>query len=290
MIPEITAVKEIIKANSTAVYQDAAQPSIRVVGKALAQCASLFATPAGRMAEIFEKNIHRYIDKLEGLKEEDIVSPDTRILVPVLEKMRFIDEEEVANYYAEILATASKREHASKVMITFIEILNRLTADEIRILEYINSPENTIITPEFTDEELEQYGLPREIRGVKEIHLGGSLPVIDVKIVTEGKKGYSTHLENFCCLEVKLKLKASENVPSYFNNLISLGLLERKFGTSFAVEKIYDHLEKHSSIESAKSKLEETQKFEFGRGRIELTALARRLLELSSSKYRSEKG
>jgi len=50
MSPEIEAVKEIVKANATAVYEDSAQPSVRVLGKTLAQCTSLFATPVGRMA------------------------------------------------------------------------------------------------------------------------------------------------------------------------------------------------------------------------------------------------
>ncbi|MBL7045619.1 MAG: hypothetical protein ISR99_01115 [Parcubacteria group bacterium] len=102
---------EIIKANTEEVYKDSAQPSVRVIGKSLAQCVSLFTTPVGRMAEIFETNIHRYIDKLDGLKEEELVAPDTRVLVPILEKMRFTDQEKVADYYAEILATASKKEH-----------------------------------------------------------------------------------------------------------------------------------------------------------------------------------
>lgn len=102
-------IKEITKANAEALYEDAAKPSIRVVGKSLAQCVALFSRPVGRMAEIFEKNIHRYLDKLEGIKEEDLIEPNTRILVPILEKMRFTDEEKVADYYAEILATASKK-------------------------------------------------------------------------------------------------------------------------------------------------------------------------------------
>lgn len=115
MLPEIIAVKEITKANATALYQDAAQPSIRVVGKTLAQCTSLFATPVGRIAEIFEKNLHKYIDRLEGFEEKELVPPDPRILVPILERLRYTDDEMVSDYYAQILATASTVEHAKKV-------------------------------------------------------------------------------------------------------------------------------------------------------------------------------
>jgi len=145
MLGEINVIKEIVKANATAVYQDAAQPSIRVVGKTLAQCTSLFTTPIGRIAQIFEKNLHKYIDRLEGLKEHEITSPDTRILVPILERLRYTDDEVVSDYYAQILATASTTEHAKKVSVAFIEILNRLCADELRILEFINSSENKLL-------------------------------------------------------------------------------------------------------------------------------------------------
>jgi len=109
MTLENEVIKEIVSANAEAMYNDAAQPSVRVVGKALAQCVSLFVTPAGKVAEILEKNLNKYIDKLGKLKEEEIVSPNTRILVPILERMRYTDDELVSDYYAQILATASTR-------------------------------------------------------------------------------------------------------------------------------------------------------------------------------------
>ncbi len=281
MIEEAKAVKEIIKANATALYQDAAQPSIRVVGKSLAQCVSLFATPVGRMAEIFEKNLHRYLDKLDGLKEEELVAPDTRVLVPILEKMRFTDEEKVAEYYAEILATATRKEHAGKVMLTFIEILNRLTADEIKILEFINSPVNKVLIPELTEEELREFDLPK---GTIELNIKGSLPVIDINSVTEGKKGYRTLLKNFSCLREIVSLDYPANLGSYVDNMISLGLLEKKFGLTFAIEKIYHHLENHKSIQAIKTTLKPEQKLNFDHGRIDTTDLGKKLLDLCSQR------
>ncbi|MFA5997792.1 MAG: DUF4393 domain-containing protein [Candidatus Paceibacterota bacterium] len=281
MLEEANAVKEIVKANATAVYQDAAQPSIRVVGKSLAQCVSLFASPVGRMAQIFEKNIHLYLDKLEGLKEEDLVSPDTRILVPILEKMRFTDEEKVADYYAEILATASKKEHASKVLITFIEILNRLTADEIKILEYINSPSNRVVIPEPTDAEIAQHGLEK---GTRDVVITGSLPVMEIQRTVEGQTGYKVIAKNFNCLPEVVKLGASANLDAYIDNMISLGLIERQPNFVFAVDKIYHHLENNPRAIAIKDLIETDQKIKakFQHGRIDITYLGKKLLSLCS--------
>ena len=281
MLEEITAVKEIVKANAAAVYQDAAQPSIRVVGKSLAQCVSLFASPVGRMAEIFEKNIHLYLNKLEGLKEEDLVSPDTRILVPILEKMRFTDEEKVADYYAEILATASRKEHAGKVLITFIEILNRLTADEIKILEYINSPSNRVEIPEPTEAEIAQHGLEK---GTRIVVIAGSLPVMEIQRTVEGQTGYKVIEKNYNCLSEVVELSTSTNLDAYIDNMISLGLIERKPNFVFAIDKIYYHLENSPRAIATKKLIETDQKIKtnFQHGRIDITDLGKKLLSLCS--------
>ena len=280
-IPFINAATEIVKANTTALYQDAAQPSVRVVGKSLAQCTSLFVTPIGRMAEIFEKNIQKYLDKLEGLKEDQLVSPDTRILVPVLEKMRFTSEEKVAEYYAEILATASKKETASKVMVTFIEILNRLSADEIKILEFINSANNFVTVEDFTENEISTYDLSKD---TDKLTLMGSLPVVDVNLHTTGKTGYRTLVRNFNYIREKISLDYPSNLEPYLDNMVSLGLLEREFSRTFAIGKIYGCLEKHITIEKMKEDLGSNQRIELGRGRLDVTDLGKKLLILCSPK------
>lgn len=281
MLEEAKAIKEIVKANAAAVYQDSAQPSIRVIGKSLAQCTSLFATPVGRMAEIFEKNIHRYIDKLDGLREEELVSPDTRILVPILEKMRFTDEEKVADYYAEILATASKKEHANKVLVTFIEILNRLSADEIMILEYINSPSNKVMIPEMSVEELAQHGMEK---GTTILNITGSIPVVEIQRTVEGQTGYRVIEKNFSDLAEKIKLNTSSNLDAYIDNMVSLGLIEKKPNFQFAIDKIYHNLENHAAIVSLKERLASDPKIKvvLQRGRIDITDLGNKLLALCS--------
>jgi hypothetical protein len=280
---EEVVVKEIVNANAEAVYKDSVQPSVRVLGKSLAQCISLFATPVGRTAEILEKNIHRYLDRLEGLKEEDLVSPDTRVLVPILEKMRFIDEEKVADYYAKILATASLKEHSSKVMVTFIEILNRLTSDEISILEYINSDHNKVEIPELTELEIKQHGLSKEIKFISTF---GSFPVLDVKIKNEGLTGYKILQKNFNNLTNTIEFTSPENIDSYIDNMTSLGLIERIHDFRFALDKVYSQLENHPNIISLKKVIESEpgKKVEFNRGRIDITGLGEKLLLICSNK------
>lgn len=274
-------IKEIAKANAEALYKDAAKPSIRVIGKSLAQCAALFSRPVGRMAEIFEKNIHRYLDKLEGLDESMIVSPNIRVLVPILEKMRFTDEDKVADYYAEILATASKKEHSSKVLVTFIEILNRLTADEIKILEYINSTSNIVEIPELTDAEVTDHGLPKD---TKLLSITGSFPISDIRRSIEGQTGYRVLKKNLSYFTEKIKFDSPENIDSYIDNMISLGLIEKKHNFKFAIDKIYHRHGNHPDFLKFKLEAESDPKIKITleHGRIDITDLGNKLLALCS--------
>ncbi len=273
MLEEITAVKEIVRANATAVYKDAAQPSVRVVGKTLAQCTSLFATPVGRIAEIFEKNIHKYLDKLDGLKEKDIISPETRILVPVLERLRYTDDEMVADYYAQILATASIAENAKRVSVAFIEILNRLCADELKILEFINSSNNS---PFIENEKCKKYKLESK----------GSLPVVNVYI-TQKDGGYIIVVKNLTYLLQMVRIDFPTNFNIYLDNMFALGLLLKPAFVSAHDKNIYKHIKKDSIsiIKQVESRLLEGQSIGYEEGKIEITDLGKQLLSVASKNY-----
>lgn len=245
-------IKEIIQANATEVYKDSVQPSLRVIGKSLSQCIALFSTPVGRIAEILEKNIHKYLDKLDGLDDDDLVSPDTRILVPILEKMRYIEDENVSDYYAEILATASRKETRGKVMLSFIEILNRVTSDEIKIIEYICANK-------------------------------GGVPTIDINIETQNETGYNAVEKNFNSIATKLSLLFPENIKSYLDNLISLGLLESPYGVYFTNKDRYEELKRNKRIDEINSNISSVQKVTFEEGIIRATDLCIRLVSIKES-------
>ncbi len=274
-------VKEIVNATVVDIYKDAAQPSLRVLGESLAQVVSLFAKPLGRTAEILEGNILKYLSKLEGISESDLVQPNIRIIVPVLEKMRYTEDEVVANYYAEILAAASKKDTHGKILLSFIEILNRLSSDEIRILEYINSPKNFVIINgnHLSEVDKTQFGI---LNNHSRWPLGTAIPIIDVKIEYEKKSGYFIALNNFTLLSEKVKLEFPLNVELYVDNLVSLGLVKIQFGIAFAFKAVYDELKEHVVVKSVEKELKQEEKISFVESRLELTNLCLSLLALCS--------
>ncbi|MDD3663135.1 MAG: Abi-alpha family protein, partial [Candidatus Pacebacteria bacterium] len=262
--------KEIIKANAVAFYQDSAQPSVRILGKTLAQCVSLFATPIGRMVEIFENNLSKYIDKLDGLSVDLIKLPETRIFIPILEKLRYTDDEVVSNYYAQILATASTKEELSKVSVAFIEILNRMCADEIKMLEFINSNNNSILLNGKNGEN-------------NLITFNGDLPVVDVKIKLPNS-GYILIQKNLSYLEERKVIKHFSNYNMYLDNMFALGLLAKPAFVSLQDESVYEFIKRSSAVEKIKKSLRDGQVIDFQKGKIETTELGKRLLDVASSK------
>ena len=272
MSTDIEIIKNIVTANSIAVYEDAAQPAVRVLGKTLAQCVSLFATPIGRVAEISEKNIHRYLDKLKGLTEDQITNPDTRILVPILEKMRYTDDELVADYYAQILATASTTESAKLVSVAFIEILNRLSADELKMIEYINSPTNSL-TLKKDDDTTYLLGLE------------GTLPVINVHI-QRNTGGYYVAIKNLSYILNVIKLDSPSNYNLYIDNMVALGIMIKPFGTSSNDKNVYKFIKglQAEEINKIQSSLDTEHTIDFSEARIELTDLGHQLIRVGSSK------
>jgi len=270
MYEPINLTKEIVQANAKDIYKDAAQPSIRVVGQSLAQCVSLFAKPVGKIAEIMEANIMKYLNKLNDYTQEQIKSPDVRILVPILEKFRYIEDDYVADYYAEILAKASLVENANQVIVSFIEILNRLCADELKILEFINSDDNIFIYKNKEGEE-------------EKMSFKGVLPVIDVR-VKQKNGGHIETLQNLSYLEDHVQLTCIINYNLYIDNLISLGLIKKPSLVKVLNDFHYSYLKENNSIQKLKNNLQEGQSLEFVEGRLALTSLGESLLSISLKK------
>lgn len=264
-------IKGIIVANGEDVYKDAAQPSLRIVGKTLSQCVSLFVSPIGRMAEILENNLNKYIDRLGNLKEEEIVSPNVRILVPVLEKLRYIDDEIVADYYIQILTAASSKENYKKVMISYIAILDRLCSDEIKIFEFINSFNNYFT---LTDKEKEEKGVSSKI-----VYLDGDIPVIDVKINEKIGPGYNLVFQNFSNISNMLELQESKNIGIYLDNMISLGILKR-INKRLLGENVYKPIKGNEEIKKIEGNIKDGRKISFEEGIVTTTDLGKKLLEL----------
>ena len=155
-------------------------------------------------------------EKLSKISPENIVSPQPRVAVPTLQNASLAEEEEIREFYAELLAKSMNRVVKNSVHPGFIEIIKQLSPDEAKILRYFST--HTIIptvTLRFEDEK------------------GGGIEIV-------------THFSNVGELA---KCEEPFAFQVYFDNLIRLGLLEAspQFA-SMTDKRLYEPLKNHPAL------------------------------------------
>lgn len=125
-------------------YTDLAQPSVKKISLALETIFDLSNTillPVKLLNEkskiIFKNNINKYSDKIRNIKDEDICKVPPEIGIPIIEKFTYITTEKIQELFATLLAKASSTKTINQAHPGFVHIINRLSADEATILNYL---------------------------------------------------------------------------------------------------------------------------------------------------------
>ncbi|MDT0685235.1 DUF4393 domain-containing protein [Autumnicola psychrophila] len=146
----------------------------------------------------FENNLKKYEEKLEKVPEEEITPVPTEISNPILDRFSYVSNKELSDAFVKLLASASSSKKAKDAHPGFIQIIDRISPDEARILKYLA----TAI----------------------------AIPVVDIKHHNnpDNSTQYRLVIKGETGLKQKLILNWPDNLPIYFNNLESLGLISRK--------------------------------------------------------------
>ena len=212
-------------------------PATKQVGMALGNTLGLIntATLPFRFINVYsQENFKRFADKVKYIPEEKIKEVEPEIAIPLIEKLSYTSNSDLAEAYANLLAKASNKDDVDLVHPGFINKINSMAPDEIRILEYLKD-KNDIEYIFFRVKNDQQ---------------------------TKWNLGYKlTGLENIFGL-------TSEKIQIHIENLISLNILEDKEGVWFNVEDGYNkliELYKDTEIEY-KNFIEANE--HYGKGRI----------------------
>lgn len=212
-------------------------PAAEQAGKAIGNIIGLINTmtlPA-KFANVWaERNFEKYAEKLKDIPKENIKEVEPEIGIPLIDKLSYTSNNDLAEAYANLLAKASNKDDVDLVHPGFINKINSMAPDEIRILEYLKD-KNDIEYIFFRVKNDQQ---------------------------TKWNLGYKlTGLENIFGL-------TSEKIQIHIENLISLNILEDKEGVWFNVEDGYNkliELYKDTEIEY-KNFIEANE--HYGKGRI----------------------
>lgn len=135
------------------IYGDALKPGFQQVGKAISTILGLGNTVLlpihllnDKSRMLIEKNLESYRKKLEAIPLEKIIPPSPEIGVPILEKLMYVNDEDLVNLYTTLLANASNQDTVGKAHPSFVNIINSLTPDEAKLFDLIF---NLISPPSF---------------------------------------------------------------------------------------------------------------------------------------------
>ena len=239
-------------AKAIPVYDDAIQPAAKEIGKSLATVTkkvNIALAPIKALVWGYEK-IEDYLtkrvsEKLNDIPEEDIQTPPTNIAGPAVEALRFTGHNEnLRELYASLLAMSMNKNTIDKAHPSFVDIIKNLSTEEALILKQFIS---------------------------KDIY-----PKIDIQENLKDNKGQIIRFQNFTLFhEVNSRLKP-HNIPTYFDNLQRLGIIEIIKDEYLINDKLYEPLKTSSSISGLIQNIEEKGlEVNFRKGIISLTAFGK---------------
>ena len=243
---------EAAKAVAVEGYKDTLQPTLKAVGSVIAlpfqAIDAALSKPKLWVAEKhynYERTRQLLAEKLQYTPEELIVPPENYVAVPALQQIAYcFDSDELRDMYANLLANSMNKVVKNGVHPGFVEIIKQLSPDEAKILKYMSTHK---IIPTIT---------------LRYLHNGGG--GIDI-------------IKDFSNVGEITECEKPQDIASYFDNLVRLGLIVNAGGLSSLTDKTrYEPLKNHKWV-ATQATVENAQaigfdKIDFEEGFVKLSS------------------
>ncbi len=155
--------------------------------------------------------------KLASIEPENIVSPSPHVAVPALQYISYcMDNEELRDMYANLLANAMNKVVRNGVHPSFVEIIKQLCPDEARILRYIAQQEG--------------------------------FPLLGIRYENPSTSDGFDIMKHFSDIGYKTNCEYPQDFPKYLDNLVRLGLVELEMIRSLTFKEFYQPLKEHTDF------------------------------------------
>jgi hypothetical protein len=197
------------------IYGDIAQPSVKKIGTALEtvfEFSTSFLLPVKLLNEKFrlnfEKRLNDYKDKLNSVPEEELCEVNAQIGTPLIEKLSYTTNDEIADLFTNLLTKASSSKTVNLAHPSFVQLIERLSIDEARIIKHLKSID--------------------------------IVPCITFRAHMKENKGFIEILKNGTMLQFQVELLFPQNITTYLDNLTSMGILDISHGLHKMDDNIYN--------------------------------------------------
>lgn len=207
------------------IYNDIAHPGLATLGKAVGDVLRFCALPFTAMGTIadgantnLQTRLAEYAKKLEKIPEEKVIEVHPQIGVPVFQKLSYTTNQDIANLFINLLATASNIDTADLAHPGFENVVSQLSPDEAKIIQYLRGHDDI------------QY--------------------CEWKAYAAKGEGYNTLLPYSTLIPVRVKLDFPQNVHAYYANLVRLGILVDRVDVYRVSNAEYDEIKRVYDFDS----------------------------------------
>lgn len=200
-------------------YQDLAQPTVKAIGKTLNTTFEFATIPAlalGFATDMvkanFAKRLEEYKKKLDKIPEKDRCVVEPEIGEPIIRNLMNTTNDQIADLFTTLLANASNIKTLDKAHPKFAQIVQNMTPDEAKIIEYLK------------DKKFVCY--------------------VDFRGNVKNGKGYIELMKYVTKIDLQVSLEFPRNINAYISNLISSGILQDMAGQFKTDEFLYEDIEK----------------------------------------------
>ena len=268
MIPEILATGAALGAASKIkedsilglIYKDSLQPSFQKIGKAIGTALEFSTIPFKLLQQKNDKvsaNLQRqleiYEQKLKDVPEENVIEVNPHIGVPIVDRLSYTTNDEIASLFTNLLTKASSSVTVNQAHPAFVQIIERLSVDEARILQVLTLTPNT--------------------------------PCITLRAYYQ-VEGYIDILSKATLLHTRVDLLFPDNMSLYLDNLVSLGIITSPPNTYLTNQGIYEPIQEAYNYNELKVAYENHESFkslEIVRGLFETTNFGTAFLQACAS-------
>ena len=168
-----------------------------------------FFLTKGRM--ILKRNLEKFEQKLENIPPDQILPMRPEIGVPTLQKLTYVEDEDISSMFVNLLANASDKRSRDIAHPSFVHCISTMSSDEAQILLHLYKSEVMVI------------------------------PFSVIRCQFNENEGIAKS-DMLTGLEQELDLIFSDNIPIYIANLTGLGILEREISFLSDEKKYYEPL------------------------------------------------
>ena len=250
---EIKNVTEVAKNTSEilAQFYSDIRPIVQPVAKCIGAVLDIATSPVLYYSEkarfVFKKRLEQYQLKMDGVKEEDRCEVHPEIGAPIMQVLHYTTDDDIADLFTNLLATASTSSMAGNAHPAFVEFIKHLSPDEAKIIQYIKYNE--------------------------------VIPYISLRAYSkEPDKGFHVPIEKAVSINSEVPMMYPKNVNIYISNLLSLGILSDAGYLHLTDESYYDKVIQFNHLDEEKEKLEsssEIKSVRFSKGYYQVTDIGK---------------